>query len=133
MEEEGTAQPPALVGTFVRSVDLPSGGSAVLRDPVELRAKDRRAVLEQIVDPDRKVAAGLDMVDGTIAMLIESWTVPYLPDAPLPSKDLAILGELTIADKVALDAAVKPAIDVLFPPKVTAENAGTPGSPTKPA
>lgn len=135
MEEESTAQPPALVGEIVLTHTLPSGGTVVFRDPVELRAKHRREVLENVANPDRKVASGLDMVDGAICMLVQSWTIPYEPleGAPLPKTDPSLLGELSIADKMYLDDAVKPAMDVLFPPKTTPENAGEPGSPTKPA
>ena len=130
---EDTAQPPALVGTFIHTLDLPSGGGVVLRDPLELREKDRRAVLEHIETPDQRMRAALDFVDGIIAMLVESWTIPYLPGAPIPKVDLSVLGELTVRDKMALDEAIEPAREVLFPPKDTADNAMEPGSPTRPA
>lgn len=131
--EDTTAQPPALVGTFVTDVTLPSGGHVVLKDPTELRGKDRREVQRAIQDPERKIASALDIVDGTTCMLVESWTIPYLPGAPLPRVAPEVLGELTIADQVALEKAVDPAIKVLFPKPVTAENAMEPGSPTRPA
>lgn len=131
--EDTAAQPPAIVGTFVRTLDLPSGGHVVLRDPLELRAKDRRAVQKAIEDPDRKIAAALDIIDGTICMLVERWDLPYLPGAPLPRDAPEVLGELTIADLAALEEAVDPAIKVLFPSKAKPEDVLTPGTPTRPA
>ncbi len=127
------AQPPALVGTFVNDLALPSGGHVVLRDPMELRARDRRVVQKAINDPDRKIASALDLIDGTICMLVESWTLPYAPDAPLPRVDPSVLEELTIPDQVALEKAVEPAMKVLFPAEVTPDDAQVSGSPTGPA
>jgi hypothetical protein len=124
---------PALVGTFVRNLELPSGGWVVLRDPLELRGKDRREVQRAIMDPDRKIASALDVTDGTICMLVESWSLPYAPNAPLPRVDPRILGELTIADQMALEQAIDPALKVLFPREETIDDAGVPGSPTPPA
>jgi hypothetical protein len=131
--ENDSTNAPALVGTFVRNLELPSGGWVVLRDPLELRGKDRRAVQRAVMDPDRKIAAALDLVDGTICMLVESWSLPYLPGAAIPRTDPDLLGELTIADQTALEQAVEPAIAVLFPREVTIDDAGVPGSPTRPA
>lgn len=134
MENDSTtANTPALVGTFVRDLQLPSGGWAVLRDPLELRGSDRRAVQRAIQDPDRKIGAALDIVDGCICMLVESWFLPYAPGAPLPKEDPDVLGALTIPDQVALEGAVDPAIMVLFPREVSIDDAGVPGSPTRPA
>lgn len=134
IEPADTTPPqPALEGTFVRDLTLPSGGWVVLRDPMELRAKDRRVVQRAILDPDLKIASALDITDGAICMLVESWTLPYLPDAPLPRTNPGILGELSIADQIVLEAAVEPALKVLFPREATVDDAGVPGSPTRPA
>ena len=130
MEDTNTAQPPALVGTFVTSLTLPSGGTVVLRDPLELRGGDRRAVQKAIKDMDHKIGAALDLVDGTICMLVESWTLPYLPNAPLPRVDPSVLNLLTIPDQVALEKAVDPAMKVLFPSETA--DPMEPGSPTRP-
>lgn len=130
--EQPTEQP-ALTGTFVRELALPSGGWVVFRDPMELRAKDRRVVQRAIMDPDRKIASALDITDGAICMLVESWTLPYLPGAPLPRTNPEILGELSIADQMVLETAVTPALKVLFPREATVDDAGVPGSPTRPA
>lgn len=124
---------PALVGTFVRNLDLPSGGWAALRDPMELRGKDRREVQRAIMDPDRKIASALDITDGAICMLVESWSLPYAPNAPLPKVDPSVLDVLTIPDQMALENAVEPALKVLFPRESTVDDAGVPGSPTRPA
>lgn len=135
MEDDATPALPALVGTFVNDLQLPSGGHVVLRDPLELRAKDRRAVQEAIKDPDRRVGSALDLMDGTICMLVESWDIPYLGGAatPIPRADPDILGELRIPDKVALEKAIDPAMKILFPGESKPEDAATPGTPTRPA
>lgn len=124
---------PALVGTFVRNLELPSGGWAVLRDPMELRGRDRREVQRAIMDPDRKIASALDITDGAICMLVESWSLPYLPNAPLPRTNPEVLGDLSIQDQMALETAVEPALKVLFPRESSVDDAGVPGSPTRPA
>lgn len=133
MDNHDSANTPAIVGTFVSNLALPSGGWVVLRDPLELRGKDRRAVQRAILDPNRKVAAALDLTDGTICMLVESWSLPYLPGAPVPRADPSVLDSLTIPDQMALEAAVEPALKVLFPREATIDDAGVPGSPTQPA
>lgn len=133
MDHDSTSNTPALVGTFVRDLQLPSGGWAVLRDPLELRGADRRAVQRAIQDPDRKIASALDVTDGTICMLVESWFLPYLPGAPLPKDNPDVLGKLTIPDQTALENAIDPALKVLFPREASVDDAGVPGTPTRPA
>ena len=85
--------------------NLPSGGWVELRDPESLKARDRKNVMRNIgnVDEDHQMAFVVDMSDGITAMMITDWKIPYLPEgSPLPSQDLAILDELSIADDAAL-------------------------------
>jgi hypothetical protein len=134
VENIGTDLAPTKVeGSIVDRVDLPSGGFAILRDPVQLRAKDKKRVLKNIQDAQRAVAAGVDVVDGMVMMLVEKWELPYLPMAALPADEPEILDELTIPDYDALVQAVGPAQKVLFPGPVTVDDMGKPGSPTQPA
>lgn len=129
-----TPQLPAITGEFVRRIDLPSGGWVVYRDPTDLRGKHKERVMRNIKTLDSPGGFRVDMVTGTICMLIEAWgDIPYLPDAPLPCDEPGILGELKLADYDALYAAAEPAVDLLFPSRAKPEDADTPGSPTGPA
>jgi len=126
----------AVSGSIVTTITLPSGGTVMFRDPRELRAKDKKRVLRAVhADEDSMkymLAVSFDMAEGVAAMLIEQWTVPYLPNAPLPRDAIAILGELTIPDSEAILAAVRPAVNLIFPSS-TPDDAGKPGTPTLPA
>lgn len=123
---------PALAGAVVRHVTLPSGAEVVLRDPREMRARDKRYVVDHMRDDTSTRGRVLDVFDGTIAMLVEKWDVHYLPNAPLPRDHLPILDELTIPDYDKLQEVVGPAVELLFP-TAKSEDAGTPGTPTPPA
>jgi hypothetical protein len=133
-----TDNTPALTGDIVTDLDLPSGGRVILRDPRELRAKDKQRVIRNIRDEGGRFSRNLDVTEGALCMLIARWEVPYLagPEgeaAALPRDQPTILGELTIADYDSLIAAVGPAIEMLFPTPPAPEQACTPGSPTGPA
>ncbi len=126
-------QPPAVAGTFVRRFDLPSGGWVTYRDPTDLRGKHKERVMRNIKTLDSAVGFRVDMVTGTICMLIEAWHIPYLPDAPLPCDEPGILGELKLPDYDALFDAAGPAVDLLFPKPSDPADSDKPGSPTGPA
>ncbi len=115
-------------------VSLPSGGWAQLRDPRTLRAKDKKRALSNIKDHERLIAAGFDVAEGLIAMLVIAWQIPYLPNAPLPSEEISILGELEIPDSDKLTEAIEPARRLLFPDTSSSvDDADQSGSPTGPA
>jgi len=84
--------------------NLPSGGWVELRDPKTLKARDRKAVMRGLPDPEtgRVMRFGVDMSDGITAVMVAAWKIPYLPDAPLPSENIDILDDLSIADDAAL-------------------------------
>jgi len=132
VDSSSNGQPPALVGTVVRDLILPSGGEVVLRDPRQLRARDKRYVVSHMRDDQSSAGRVLDVFDGTISMLVERWTLPYLPAAPLPKDMPSILDELQIPDYDALHTAVGPAVELLFP-STRSDDAGKAGTPTQPA
>jgi hypothetical protein len=132
VDSQNNGQPPALVGDVVRSLPLPSGGEVVFRDPHQLKARDKRQVINNVPDGGGTWSHNMDVFEGTIALLVERWTIPYLANAPLPRDEPAILGELEIPDYDALVTAAGPAVRLLFP-RTSADDADKPGSPTGPA
>lgn len=81
---------------------------ADLRDPVGLRARDRKGVIRRI-SGQTPGAFAVDLTDGVMAMLVLGWSLPYPP----PATRIESLGDLTLAQENALqahpyvDAAVK--------------------------
>jgi hypothetical protein len=88
-------------------VELPSGAYAELRDPGSLKAKHRKQIMRAMNDADRMGSFAVDMVDGSLAVLIVDWDVCD-PDTgeqlPLPSEDLKSLEECSDTDYEALAA-----------------------------
>jgi hypothetical protein len=119
---------------------LASPGAWVeLRDPRELKSGDKKRVLRSITDTDTKMAAGIDMSDGLIAMLVTNWQLPS--PLPLPSQDPAVLDMLEIPDYDKLTELIEPARELLFPgspgiedasPEEQAKAVADPASPTPP-
>lgn len=110
-------------------VNLPSGGTATLRDPRELKQKDRQRILTSISTDATNVAAAVTFTDSAIATLIEEWSFDLIP----PSVKIESLGELSIADYDVLAEEANNAMNYLFPqlrktveteadPKATTEN-----------
>lgn len=90
-------------------INLPSGETATLRDPRELKQKDRAKLYE--VDVDGSVGSGMAMMDRLISVLVTEWSF----DLIIPSIKLEMLGELSIADYDALMAEAEGAMKILFP------------------
>jgi hypothetical protein len=135
------AAPPSTKGTTMSEQHpLASPGAwVVLRDPRELRSGDKKAVLRSVTDTENKMAAGLDMADGLMAMLVMNWQLPS--QLPLPSQDPKVLDMLEIVDYDALTELIKPAQELLFPgnpdiekasPEEQAAAVADPASPTTP-
>lgn len=94
-----------------KTVKLPkSKAEVVLRDPETLRVKDRKKIYAAASGQDG-IMAQLSLVDGLIAVLIESWTL----DLIIPSVKIASLDELEMADYDFLQAEAEAAQAVLFP------------------
>lgn len=90
-------------------VNLPSGATVTLRDPRELKQKDRAKLY--IKNEDDSVAGGLALVNNLMAILIEEWSFDLIP----PAVKIESLGELSIADFDALQEEAEKAMPVLFP------------------
>lgn len=95
-----------------KKIKLPkSGAEVVLRDPNELRVKDRKKIYANASKQDEGIMQALSFTDGLIAVLVESWTLDLL----LPSVKISILDELEMADYDFLVTQTKDAQDILFP------------------
>jgi hypothetical protein len=93
-------------------ITLPSGNKVTLKDPKELRQKDRVRIYKSNGDESKsQLERGVDMVDNMIAVLISEWDFDLLP----PSVNLEVLGDLSIDDYDVLQAEAESAIPVLFP------------------
>lgn len=126
---------------------LPSGGWAELRDPSTLRARDQKALLKSMnFEQDNKVAAGLDMADGLIALLVTAWEIPYaraletnstgemvLGEMVLPSVDVTVIDDLSLADYGELTRIARDVQKVMFPAPPDPSDYEDPSSPTGPA
>jgi hypothetical protein len=112
---------------------LATPGSWVeLRDPADLRAGDKRAVLRMIQDGSGTSQA-LDMVDGVMVIAVANWQLPE--PLPLPSTDPSVLDRLRIPDYDKLADLMGPATSALFPdtPAATPEQVADEMSPTEPS
>lgn len=95
-----------------KKIKLPkSGAEVVLRDPNDLRVKDRKKIYAAASKEDEGIMQALSFTDGLIAVLIESWTL----DLILPSVRISTLEELEMADYDFLVEQTKDAQEVLFP------------------
>lgn len=115
-------------------IDLPNGGWVEFRDPKEIRkGKYRKRLFGAVTNFDNQMVAGLEIMEAIAAQLITAWEVPYLPNAPLPSEEPAMLGELEGEDYDAVILRAKDARGVIFPDTADVDTAGVVGSPTRPA
>lgn len=136
--EAGAPAAPSLDGIIVRRVELPSGGWAELRDPREVRTRDRKRALAealgQLPDNAGQILTGLMSMDGLAILLVEKWSAPYAPFNGAPRVGLTVddLDALEIPDMDALTRACEPAQRLLFPQIASPDNM-RPGSPTPPA
>jgi hypothetical protein len=94
-----------------KTINLPSGATATLRDAKSLRQKDRLALFAGIEDDQSVLDRGMQMVSNMITILVESWTLDLVPPSVRPD----ILGELELADYDALAAEAQAAMPLLYP------------------
>ena len=110
-----------------KTVTLPSGATATLKDPSTLRVKDRKTVIRASEKGEGDLSKALALGDALIGMLIEEWSF----DLIIPSIKIESLDELTMADYDALVEHSKDAQSFLFPNLAdTDENRADPKAPT---
>ncbi|NBU93479.1 MAG: hypothetical protein EBS18_02810 [Actinobacteria bacterium] len=95
---------------MAEKVTLPSGATATLRDPQELRVKDRTKIYANANNTEGIMQA-ISLTDGLIAALVVEWSYDLIP----PSIKIDSLGELTMADYDTLALHASKAQDVIFP------------------
>ena len=78
-------------GIMSKQIALPSGHTVVFKDPSTLRHKDRKKMYAA-ANGQEGLLQTLSMVDGLLAILIESWSF----DLIIPSIHLSSLDELKI-------------------------------------
>jgi hypothetical protein len=116
------------------TITLPSGGTVTFMDFDDLRGRHRAAVEIAVAE----AAHVSNAADNTVAicklaeLVIESWNIPYLPDAKIPGEVPDNFGELRPPDWSACVKAMRPAIAILYPGDPKPDDAGVPGTPTLP-
>jgi hypothetical protein len=110
-----------------KEIKLPSGATAVLRDPATLKQKDRMKVYRN-ADASESVTNGMTLLDNFIAVMVEEWSFDLLPPSVKPES----LGELSILDYDTLRIEVEKNLPALFPSlSKTVENVDDPKVPTE--
>jgi hypothetical protein len=94
-----------------RIVTLPSGATVTIRDPKELRVKDRKKIYANAAKADEGIMQALSLTDGLLAVLIKEWSF----DLIIPSIRITTLEELEMADYDFLTEETKDAQKILFP------------------
>ena len=94
-----------------KKITLPSGATVTLKDPQNLRVKDRKRVLKSAETEGGDLSRALALGDALIAMLVEDWSFDLL----IPSIKIDNLDELEMKDYDALVEETKDAQKYLFP------------------
>lgn len=102
-------------------ITLPSGATAVIKDPRTLLVRERNFVLE-CADKETKIASANGLQAGLIAVMVDSWSFDLIP----PSVSIKSIEMLTPADYEALVEASMPAQQALFPSVQNPEDANDP-------
>ena len=80
-----------------RRVDLPSGGYAVLRDPLTVTNKERKPIVAQMDAAQRnpdQIVTNFDLTEQLVVLMVKEWTHPF----PLPSQSRDSLDEIPTLD-----------------------------------
>ena len=94
-----------------KKITLPSGATVTLRDPKDLRVKDRKKIYANAGKADEGIMQALSLTDGLLAVLIEDWSLDFI----IPSIKIDSLDELEMADYDFLVEETKEAQKILFP------------------
>lgn len=91
-------------------IDLPSGGWADLRDPLDIKKHERKRIMLMLDDVEGAMAQVDRSQDLTLAAAVSAWSF----ELPLPSLELDSCDMIPLADYDAILAAAAPIGDVLF-------------------
>lgn len=94
-----------------KQIKLPSGNTVKLKDPKELRVKDRKRVIKTTDSYEGDLSKAMALGEALVAMLIEEWSFDLL----IPSVKIESLEELEMADYDFLVEQTKEAQKALFP------------------
>lgn len=94
-----------------KKVTLPSGATATLKDPKNLKVKDRKRVMRSAEAEGGDLSRAMALSDALIAMLVEDWSF----DLVIPAVKIDVLDELDMKDYDYLIEQTKEAQKVLFP------------------
>ena len=94
-----------------KKITLPSGATVTLKDPQNLRVKDRKRVMKSAETEGGDLSRALALGDALIAMLVEDWSFDLL----IPAVKIDNLDELEMKDYDALVEETKDAQKYLFP------------------
>jgi len=92
-------------------LELPSGEWVALRDVASLKSRDRDNVVSALSDTAKQGTAYVEISQAVIACMVSEWSFSW----PVPALAPGMLGDLSIPDRESLEAAVMPALEVLFP------------------
>lgn len=93
-------------------ITLPSGATALLRDPKTLKVKDRKRIVKAADNAEGgDLSKAMALVDEMIATLVVEWSF----DLIIPSVKIASLDELEPADYDTLTAEARKAQSFLYP------------------
>ena len=110
-----------------KTIQLPSGATATLRDPKELKHKDRLRVYKGVDINAVSIETSYIITSNLISVLVTEWTLELLP----PSVRADSIGDLEIADYDALAKEANDVMPLLFPQLAqTPENEADPKAPT---
>jgi hypothetical protein len=71
-----------------KKITLPSGATVTLRDPKELRVKDRKKIYANTGKADEGIMQALSLSDGLLAVIIEDWSFDLIiPSIKIDSLD----------------------------------------------
>ena len=79
-----------------KKITLPSGATVTLKDPQNLRVKDRKRVLKSAETEGGDLSRALALGDALIAMLVEDWSFDLL----IPSIKIDNLDELEMVRRL---------------------------------
>ena len=104
-------------------IKLPSGAEVTLRNPKDLRQKDREKMWSLISSGESQIVQAASMISALMSVLIKSWTL----DLIIPSVHFASLGELQMDDYDFLAKETRDYQNLIFPDFTTGED--NPDSP----